>query len=197
MEEVWKDIYFYDFRMDEWIDYRGYYQVSNLGRVKSLERYSVQKHLIKERFLKGRAEKGGYLQVDLYINGVCKRFKIHRLVAEMFIPNTENKLQIDHIDTNVKNNNVNNLRWVTNRENSLNELTVIHRKQSQKSKSCVAIKNDTILFFKAIRDADRLKFDHGAVMRCLTKKQKTHLGYEFYYSDEYIIKFKQIEIKGE
>lgn len=59
----------------------------------------------------------GYLYVDLYKNGKRKRFYIHRLVAETFIPNPENKPYINHIDGNPKNNNVSNLEWCTPLEN--------------------------------------------------------------------------------
>ena len=78
MEEIWKDVQ----------GYEGYYQVSNLGRVKSLERKSKLNRKIKERILAPREHTGGYLRVQLS----RKDFYIHRLVAETFIPNPENKL---------------------------------------------------------------------------------------------------------
>jgi hypothetical protein len=62
----------------------------------------------------------GYLCVDLYKNGKRKTCKIHRLVAQAFIPNPENKPQVDHIDRDRTNNHVDNLRWATSSENSQN-----------------------------------------------------------------------------
>lgn len=98
--EEWKDI----------IDYEGMYQVSSEGRVKSLK-YG------KERILKPASETGGYLQITLLKNGKSKHYRIHRLVANAFIPNIENKPEINHIDEDKTNNNVMNLEWSTREEN--------------------------------------------------------------------------------
>lgn len=102
MEEIWKDIK----------EYEGIYQVSNLGRVKSL------KHSKEGKLLKGRVTGKGYLSVALFRNSVRKSNSIHRLVAEAFIPNPENKPEVNHIDENKLNNDVSNLEWVTSKENS-------------------------------------------------------------------------------
>lgn len=102
MEEVWKDI----------PDYEGLYQISNFGNVKSISRMSYKRKcetIIKKPCLSGK----GYLKVTLCKDGTKKYVFIHRLVAQMFIPNPENKLTVDHIDRNKLNNNVNNLRWAT------------------------------------------------------------------------------------
>ena len=131
MEEVWKDIYFYDFRMDEWIDYRGYYQVSNYGRVKSLN-YSGCKG--KEKILKQTFGKDGYLRVSLTKDRKIKTIRVHRLVAQTFIENKENKPCVDHISTVKTDNRVENLRFVTHKENSNNELTRKHNSESKKGK---------------------------------------------------------------
>lgn len=100
MKEIWKDIK----------GYEGLYQVSNLGKVKSLK---------KNIILKPYIEKKGYLRIDLNKNGKSKHYLIHRLVAEAFIPNPLNKLQINHIDCNKQNNCINNLEWSTNLENAI------------------------------------------------------------------------------
>jgi len=63
-------------------------------------------------------KRNGYLSVDLYKDNKSKKVSIHRLVAEAFIPNIENKATVDHIDGNRKNNSVNNLRWATYSENN-------------------------------------------------------------------------------
>lgn len=63
----------------------------------------------------------GYLQVELFKNGVGRKFKIHRLVAEAFIPNPENKPTVDHIDRDRRNNNISNLRWATYKEQRSNQ----------------------------------------------------------------------------
>ena len=93
--EIWKEIK----------DYEGLYWISNLGRVKS-KRKTLQ------------SIDGKYLKVGLSKNGIQKTKHIHRLVAETFIPNPYNKLQVNHKDENKKNNNANNLEWVTQKENA-------------------------------------------------------------------------------
>lgn len=106
MKEVFKDI----------VGYEGLYQVSNIGRVKSLPKDKVLHNCgfickSKERILKPKLEKNGYLRVGLYKNGIVQYFSIHRLVAIAFIENPNNYPDINHKDENRTNNNVNNLEW--------------------------------------------------------------------------------------
>lgn len=83
--------------------------------------------------LKGAKQSQGYLQIALYKKGkVVERHLIHRLVAQYFIPNPENKPNVDHIDTDILNNSVDNLRWVSPKENSNNSLSLEHVKKSQR-----------------------------------------------------------------
>lgn len=92
------------------------YKISNLGRVMTLHRKNYQKIL-------SPAIGKGYLQVCLRNKKIKKTVKIHRLVALAFIPNNDNKEQVDHIDGNKLNNNVENLRWSTAFENIHNPVT--------------------------------------------------------------------------
>ena len=128
-EEIWKDIYYYDFKTDEWIDFRGLYQVSNLGHVKSLN-YNKTK---KERELYYGIDKDGYRNVILK----GKQYKVHRLVAYMFISNPENKMQVDHIIpvSNGGTDIVDNLRWVTNKENCNNKMTLKNKSNATKGEN--------------------------------------------------------------
>ena len=108
MEEIWKPV----------IGYEGLYEVSNLGRVRSVDRlvnYSNgQIHLHKGRILSpGVTDKLGYLQVALCNNGKIKHKMVYRLVAEAFIPNPDNLPQVNHKDENAFNNCVDNLEWCT------------------------------------------------------------------------------------
>jgi hypothetical protein len=75
----------------------------------------------KGRFLKPTVNTAGYLNVCLYKDGKQKQMVIHRLVGNAYIPNHENKPEIDHIDRNKQNNNISNLRWVTRSENQRNK----------------------------------------------------------------------------
>ena len=107
MEEEWRDI----------TGYIGRYQISNLGNVKSLK-YGGHNGKIKQLVPKDNGK--GYLNVNL----LNKVYKIHRLVAQAFIPNNNNLSEIDHIDRNRTNNRADNLRWSTRSENCLNKETV-------------------------------------------------------------------------
>ena len=106
--EIWKDVE----------NYEGLYQVSNLGRVRSLERDiycqngTFHQHL-KEKMLVPVLDRYGYQFVGLYKNGKRKKITVHRLVAEAFLPNLENKPQVNHKDENPLNNCVDNLEWCT------------------------------------------------------------------------------------
>lgn len=105
MREIWKDIE----------GYEGLYQVSSLGRIKSLDRYVSNGRglrLLKGRILKPEITKFGYMQISLCNENVKhKRFKVHRLVAKAFIPNHNNLPQINHIDEVKTNNSLSNLEW--------------------------------------------------------------------------------------
>lgn len=112
--EIWKDI----------PGYRGLYQVSNFGRIKSFPKYRTR-YYQTERILKQRnCENNPYYNVVLYKDRVGKSFRVHRLIAEAFIPNPENKPCIDHINTIPTDNRIENLRWATLKENANNPITV-------------------------------------------------------------------------
>lgn len=110
--------------IEEWRDIEGYeglYQISNLGRVKSLSRIAIDRrgipHYVNERILKQAFDKNGYCLVGLHINGKIKSGKVHRLVASAFIDNPHNLPDVNHKDENKSNNNVDNLEWCTPKYN--------------------------------------------------------------------------------
>lgn len=133
MEEIWKDIYYVDSISGEVVDFRGIYQVSNTGKIKSLEKTARVCgggiRVIKERIMKGWIDNNGYTQVALTKDKKDKKFRVHRLVAHMFIPNPDNKPEVDHIIpiSNGGTNDVANLRWATSKENVNNELSIINK----------------------------------------------------------------------
>lgn len=90
------------------------YEVSNLGRIRSLGFINNFGHFRRGQILKPWDDGKGYLKVELY----GKSVRVHRLVAKAFVPNPENKSQVNHKDGNPKNNKASNLEWVTNAENT-------------------------------------------------------------------------------
>lgn len=111
-QEIWKDV----------LGYEGIYQISSLGRVKSLSRFIETRKgvfaFVKERVRIPNLTKQGYFRYKLSNKNKEFCFFAHRLVAFAFIKNINNKPQVNHIDGNKKNNKVSNLEWVTDRENS-------------------------------------------------------------------------------
>lgn len=121
MVEVWHDVK----------GYEGLYQVSNLGRVKSLERNIKMRQYVLhtvEKIMKPIFDGKGYNQITLCKSGKMKRISIHRLVATHFIPNTENKPFINHINGIKTDNRVENLEWCTPSENNLHMYRVLGHK---------------------------------------------------------------------
>ena len=149
MEEIWKDIK----------GYEGLYQVSNYGRVKSLEKIDLKGYHRREKILITSCGSDGYCQVGLTKKNIRKMYKAHRLVAEAFIPNPENKPQINHIDGDKTNNVMKNLEWVTREENMQHAykigLTKGHKghKHSEETKS---------------RISNSLKAKYGIKVICIT-----------------------------
>ena len=122
MEEIWKDI----------INYDGLYQVSNTGYIKSLDGLSWNGYswfTKKGRILKAQNVGKGYLAVGLSNGNGSKRKYVHRLVAEAFISNSENKPNVNHIDGNKKNNTSDNLEWVTQQENINHSINILGNTQ--------------------------------------------------------------------
>ncbi|RDU21928.1 NUMOD4 domain-containing protein [Anaerosacchariphilus polymeriproducens] len=147
--EIWKDIE----------GYKGSYQVSNIGRIKSLKRVIMRsdgkEQTIKERILKPLVHTNGYLLVALYDNGKQKNMLIHRLVALTFIDNQENKQEVNHKDGNKTNNHINNLEWNTSSENKQHAYSVLNRKTNGKVISQFTKTGDYIKTYYSTYHAER------------------------------------------
>lgn len=179
-----------------WIEVKGHprYMVSTMGRVKCLDYYGRGKKKILKPCLRN---KKGYLSVNID----KKRMNIHRLVLESFIPNPEGKPEIDHINTIKTDNRIENLRWVTHKENDSNPLSIKHRrekngrpwlgkfgKENPNSKQIVQLTIDGSFVKKwhCARDAEReLEIPFQNISHCCRNKRKTAGGYKWKYASDY------------
>lgn len=160
---IWKDIE----------NYEGIYSISNNGIVKSFYKG-------KERLLKQTRDKDGYCFVGLFKNKKNKMSRVHRLVAQAFIPNPNKLPEINHIDENKQNNNVDNLEWCTHKYNSTYSLAT---PISQYSKDGKLITN-----WESIIKASRtLEIDSGAIAHCCNKDKyaKTFKGFIWRFKDDF------------
>ena len=172
MEEIWKDIE----------GYEGLYQVSNVGRVKSLRNNIILKNSIK---------RNGYESVKLSANNISKEYYIHRLVANAFISNPNNYLEINHKDEDKANNCADNLEWCT-REYNVNYGTGTRRSQlSNTNGKCskpvlqYTLEGIFIKEWKSTMDVQRnLGFDHANISRCCRGKYAYAYGYIWKYKNE-------------
>lgn len=176
MKEVWKDIR----------GYEGIYQVSNLGNVKRLFKDG------KERLLLGKKDKDGYIVVILSKHQKKKFYRVHRLVAEAFVPNPENKSQINHKDRKKANNVVDlndldgettNLEWVTSSEN------VMHcyktgRKTKKRSILQYTKNKEYISRWNSIKDASKsLRISANNISSCCSGRLQSAGGYLWEYAE--------------
>ena len=181
ISEVWKDIK----------GYEGLYQVSNQGLVKSLERTVTRKNgrkqTIRERILRPRTDRDGYLQVILYDSrGKSKTFRLHRLVCEAFHQNPKNKPEVNHINEDKLDNRACNLEWVTAKENR-NHGTRSIRIAKALSKPVGQYTRDGVLVkvWQSTQEVQRLLgLSQSNISNTALGKQKTSHGYVWKYIDE-------------
>lgn len=127
---------------EQWRELDEHYYVSNFGRVKSFWHK-------KSRILRPVCDKNGYLYVNLSVGGKGKNSKIHRLVAETFIPNPENKREVNHIDGHPLNNHMSNLEWATHSENMRHAFdTGLSKRVQGEDASRAKLTNEQIVYIR-------------------------------------------------
>lgn len=187
--------FFYFMDTEIWMDvvgYEGFYEVSNLGRVKSLPRTRKSSKggiaSVKGKILKYKIDRYGYLVYGLSKDGRGKSHTCHRIVAKTFIPNPENLPQVNHIDGNKVNNKVENLEWCTNIYNHMEALKLGLRggkpyKKRVDARNVLMYKDGVhIRTFESLAQAAReLNFKKGRISNCLRKSSKSSGGFFFEY----------------
>lgn len=180
-------------KVEEWKDikgYEGYYQISNLGRVRSLDRETTQKHysgVTSHYFRKGnikkiQVQKNGYEIIALNKNGKITRKLIHRLVAESFIDNPKDYSYVNHKDNNLRNNQVDNLEWCTQSYN-IKYAYDNWTKYPPNMKSIRQLKDGkTIAVYDSISEAQRMtRICFTNISKCCRKLRNHAGGYQWEY----------------
>ena len=165
--EVWKDI----------VGYEGLYKVSDKGNIYSVERISSQGNKCGGFTIKPTTTRGGYLQVQLYKNGIREHKYVHRIVAEAFIPNPNNYPEINHKDEDKTNNYMGNLEWCTRKYN-VNFGTAIERAAQTQSKKVRAVNVETgeVLAFNSAEEAGNKGYSSGVVYKACSGVYKSGIG---------------------
>lgn len=182
MKEIWKDI----------PNYEGLYQVSNLGNVRRIKKWCGNKNtkIYKEDntiIKKHITNKPKYYFVVLSKNSIRKNVRIHRLVAQAFIPNPNNLPQVNHKDGNKLNNCVNNLEWCTNSYNishAIKNGLWEHRSDNVRKSVLQYDKNyNFIKKYNSLLEAEKeTGVSNGNISNCCKSKSKTAGGYIWEYS---------------
>lgn len=178
--EIWKTYPDFDF-----------IQGSNLGRVRTLDRYVPDrkngKRFVRGHVLKQFRESSGYMRVHVGVNNEGVKLSVHRVIASCFLPNPSNLGQINHKDCNRANNAVSNLEWCTNKQNIAYRDKLGHTARNNAPKSPLfAVNLDTLepLWFESQSEAGRqLNADVGSINKVLKGRQKKTHDCWFTYAD--------------
>lgn len=189
MQEIWKDI----------PGYEGYYQASNLGLIRSIDRTIKTKYNklvpLKGKILKQHIDACGYSYVSMYKNNKHSTLAVHRLVAMAFIPNPENKSDVNHKNCIKTCNVVNNLEWMTRSQNVKHafdnglgtkywEGKFGKHHHSSKKINQLDLNGNFIKSWDGITEASRhLPVTRKGISNALTGKSKTSAGYKWEYAD--------------
>lgn len=178
--EIWKDV----------VGYETLYQVSNLGRVKSLDmKLPYKRHGIatfrirKGKILTPAIMKNGYLRVEMSKNGIHRLNLVHRLVAQAFIPNTNNHKEVNHINCNKSDNRIENLEWVSPLQNKIH---AFENKLYKIEKPILQIKNGIVIkeWKSAMQVYKELGYSAQNIGKVALGKRKNAYGYQWKYKEK-------------
>lgn len=177
-EEIWKPA----------VGYENFYQVSNKGKIRSLDRSSPTKRGIikntKGKVLNLTLKNNGYLSVMLSISGKSKRHYVHRLVAETFILNPENKKEVNHINGSKTDNSVINLEWNTRTENIKHALTTNLTPKGEVSSSAKLTEKHVLIIrrlhrinpnFNKLQVAKKLGVQDATIHKIIKRQRWKHI----------------------
>ena len=165
--------------MERWKDisgYEGIYQVSTHGNVRNL---------MTGKTLKQRNNGNGYIRIELWKNHKGRKFYVHRLVAEAFIPNHEHKTEVNHKDLNPSNNDVNNLEWVSpsgNRVHAVDNRALMAWGNEVRPIIARSFDGKRTIAFRSISEAERA-IGSRHITDVLKGKRKQAKGYTFAYKE--------------
>lgn len=168
-----------------WINienYTGLYEVSNEGEIKSLAKRVKNKdgyRITKERILKPvKDSRGGYLFVTLHKEGKHSPVKIHRIVAKHFVENSNNYVEVNHIDGNKLNNSSSNLEWCNRQQNAT------HAKKNRllKTKPVVVVNNSKEYIYHSLNETSKALQVSISYVHSLIKTGKTYKGNKLKYA---------------
>ncbi len=204
MQEIWKNKSLEILENEIWKDVVGYdslYKVSNFGRVRGVGKQATDKTpfwqiklLKKDKINSQSKNKWGYLGVTLYKDGIGQRFQVHRLMMIAFIPNPENKPQVNHKDGVKDNNTLENLEWNTRSENQKHAFRIGLKKPSKTfglknelNANSVPIIQKTlegqfVQRFPSIKEAHRFLGKPANIGAALSGKQTQSCGYKWEYA---------------
>lgn len=168
--------------------YEGLYEVSSFGRVRSIGKGGSGNS--KMRIMSPRVTTKGYLSVQLWNNGIGKNHKIHRIVAEAFIPNWFDDTQVNHRDENKHNNHIDNLEWCSSKYNSnygtRNERITEKMTNGKLSKPVLQFTKtgEFVREWPSSQEVGRNGFDNSTIRKCCNGKRKSHNGFVWKYKSD-------------
>ena len=161
-----------------------HYEVNQIGEI----RHKSRKHILTPR-----ANKGGYLYVNFNINGKRTNFAVHRIVANAFIPNPNCYLEVNHKDFNRTNNCIENLEWVSSKENKQHAYTKEENSDARgKAVEQYSLQNELLQTYPSVRKAaEAVNGSVCGISNCCNGRSKTSKGYKWKFVEGSTTKYKR------